>query len=213
MQVKITSKGYDALSCHEAIQWISDGGEREETPFKSGRGHLRSSLPHLSKIGARQYGLLAEEQMRRRGEDIRYAQELSRLAKEKRDENEYQETKILMFNCIANGVLNMNKIATVICSLKGRNALNRKAYDEFVHSEQAMTAIPRFDDLNVRDDKNDIWYNILADRLQCEIDRARIHQNAMKMQARSYYRLQEVKFTGDTTIKKSDENFEGREQG
>ncbi|CAJ0594097.1 unnamed protein product [Cylicocyclus nassatus] len=163
------------------------------------RGSVRSSLPPPSKLGARQYGLIVEEQMRKRREDMRQVHDHRRFEGETRLGNEYQETKNSMFNCISNGMLYMDQIAKVIWNLKQRRVLNQKAYDEFVNSDEAATAVSKFDGLYISGDERDIWYNIMANRLQCEINRALINRNAKKENVQGYYILQEVELVPETT--------------
>ncbi|VDK84780.1 unnamed protein product [Cylicostephanus goldi] len=118
-----------------------------------------------------------------------------------------------MFNCVSNGMLYMDQIAKVIWNLKQRRVLNQKAYDEFVNSEEAATAVSKFDGLYISGDERDIWYNIMANRLQCEINRALIHRNAKKENVQGYYILQEVELAPEqTTIDNEEPGIENLKQ-
>ncbi|KAL6739207.1 hypothetical protein Aduo_012684 [Ancylostoma duodenale] len=94
-------------------------------------------------------------------------------------EYQYEPLRESLFDCISNGVLDMDNAGRVIYEQKQRGDFDQAEYDEFVKSEDAMLATPRFDmydDMNDLDDIHVLRHNVLANRLMGEITRAHLQK-------------------------------------
>ncbi|EYC22464.1 hypothetical protein Y032_0017g3366 [Ancylostoma ceylanicum] len=90
----------------------------------------------------------------------------------------YEPVSETLFDCISNGVLDMDRAGRVIFEQKLRGDFDQAQYDDFVNSEGAMRATPRFDIDDVQDlfDIQVLRQNILANRLMGEITLAHLRK-------------------------------------
>ncbi|RCN30946.1 hypothetical protein ANCCAN_23278 [Ancylostoma caninum] len=93
-------------------------------------------------------------------------------------EYQYEPLRESLFDCISNGVLDMDSAGRIIYEQKRRGDFDQAEYDVFVNSEDAMMATLRFDmdDLNDMDDDQVLWHNMLANRLMGEITHAHLQK-------------------------------------
>ncbi|KAL6731733.1 hypothetical protein Aduo_002567 [Ancylostoma duodenale] len=92
-----------------------------------------------------------------------------------------QEITYTLSDCISNGFMDMKRAAELIFYQMGRGVFSQASYDDFVNSEDAIKAVPRFSGLNDLTDPRVLWLNTLANRLMAEITRAHVLRTSSKL--------------------------------